>query len=222
MNLIRNVLLLLALGLVPKSVWSQPGIVSFHEEKPKSIIFDHGKPTEYEIGRYEIKAEVANSSSALFLPFKEITTIQHFCFLWRESGKLNISPGQALSSKEVDDAYVRLGFLISGAPSFLPFFAPTWIKNLTRLTSLSSDRMLSFLASIELSKTLVWPSPYSKSITNQIIPWQTRKDGWKYFFHKFERSQSVIGLWIQSDGDNTVSNFTAWIRDINLNQCGNR
>ncbi len=194
------------------------GQIQLSEESFTHIEFDGKvKPTKYTFQNGSLVADVNSSGSALLMSFEKLRSVKNISFKWKKEGSLNIKSIDQMKEKDGDDAYFRVALVVSGDAPFVPFFAPSWIKMIKKVMKLPSDSMMSYLASIKSSVLDSWPSPYTNSITNVLIPWKKDAYGWYSFEKTLDKEIKTVGLWLQADGDNTESTFRSTIKDLVVN-----
>ena len=180
--------------------------ITFKRITPNNFYFKEGTLT--------IKAN--NSASFLLLPFKSIRKINKVSFQWKKQGSINVKNAQQEETRRGDDAYLRIGLAIEGKPLFVNPLAPKWVKKVRGTLHYSSDKMIYIIPGSRHEDGQHWKSPYSDDVEIIAVGSNTKKDGWNFSEHKFENSQTVVGLWIMADGDNTQSTFTSQLKALTL------
>lgn len=182
----------------------------------RHITFENIPVTIYKNEGKVLLADVTKSASFLVRSFDTKHLVKQIDFEWRHMGKPSIKDATHESSKEGDDAILRIGLMISGKPPLIPFFASSWIKAVKDTLKLPSDEMLYLIPSAVHKQGEQWNSPYSDSIKCLSVPSVLQSNGWQKSTINLKNPLEVVGIWIMADGDNTKSNFTVWLQNLNL------
>lgn len=203
---------------IATNAFSEPQVTpyNFLKENSQEISFSDIPKTIYELQTDGLKFQVKNSSSALIFPFKKIQTISGVKFSWQTIGKLSVKNVEQLQSKKGDDAYIRVGLILHGKAPSIPFFAPSWIKMISKSLMHSSDKIEYLTITNVGKKNLQWVSPYADSISSMQVDVATGDKDQGEVSVEFKAQKKVVGLWIQSDGDNTQSQFKGAISSLQL------
>ncbi len=182
------------------------------------IQFKHIAPTQYRFENGTLNAEVKNSASFLLLPFKMEKTVRAVTYDWKlNTGKLNINDPVEETKRAGDDSVFKLGLMIKAqTQSSLPFYAPHWLKQVRAALLFPSEMMIYIVADAKHAAGEHWTNPYNRRI--EMIAANSRKldSGWTEASYVLKKPESVIGLWLMSDGDNTGSTFKVQIKNIRL------
>jgi len=180
------------------------------------ITFKRIKPNTFDFKEDSLNIEVNNSASFLLLPFETTRKVNEISFQWKKQGSISIKNAQQEETRQGDDAYLRVGLAIEGKTLFANPLAPKWVKQVRKTLHHSSNKMVYIIPGSKHEDGQHWKSPYSKDVEIIAVGSRAEKDGWKVSTHKFENGQSVVGLWIMADGDNTQSSFTSMLKLLTL------
>ena len=81
----------------------------------------------------------------------------------------------------------------------------------------SSDKMIYIISGSKHEHGQHWKSPFSDEVEIIAAGSRTQPDGWNVSEYTFKNAQSIVGLWIMADGDNTQSTFTSKLKSLTLN-----
>ena len=138
-------------------------------------------------------------------------------FEWQAEGMLNKSTASQEKTRKGDDAWLRVGLVISGEPDLVPEpLLPRWVIKARDVLKHPSDRMLYLIPDARHPPGETWRSPFSSNIDMVSVESRDRPDGWKQVKHEFDRPRSAVGLWLMADGDNTGSIFTSRLRKLRI------
>jgi hypothetical protein len=158
---------------------------------------------------------VNRSASAMVLPFSEPRLVQQVSFLWQHKGEIKGTTSASERTKGGDDAYLRVGLMISGKAPSIPFFAPTWIKSLGKILKAPTNRLIYLTPGLKTPAGQVFKSPYADSISTW--PVSSSPEGeWQRVHQHFKDPLSIVGVWVMADGDNTGSSFSSQIKNLQL------
>lgn len=211
----RFFLLMVAIPL-GTSQWLFAKPLSLNPADYKHLPFADIKPTRYRLIQGILHAEVKQSASALILPFREAQSVKGFKIEWIGEGNLAIKNAAAEEQKAGDDAWFRLGFVLSGPAPAVPFLAPAWIKVMDEMLQLPGNRLIYYHLGAKHPAWKSWPNPYHDEITCVSVPSKLTRDGWKSAEVTFGSPLKTVALWLMADGDNTSSEFTTQIRQMTL------
>lgn len=178
--------------------------LQFKRIKPNNHIFENG----------ELKIEVDDSSSFLMLPFVSVKKVNKVRFKWRSEGLPLVIDAAHESTKFGDDAVIKIGMLLKADESSFNPFAPSWLKRVNKLLSFPSENMVYLVANAKHVAGEQWLNAYNERVLMVSINSVKGPDGWQQASYQFEQSQEVVAIWIMSDGDNTDSKFTSYIKNI--------
>lgn len=212
MKFITMVLLLLTAKLTNVIGYAEP--LSLDPSGYEVITFEGIPATKYETKDGMLIASVDGSSSILMKAFKRIKRVQKVSIQWQSVGAINIKDHKQRITKDGDDAFFRVGLIVSGEAPLIPFFAPAWIKKTRSILKLPSDKMIYLTLGVDAEKR--WKSPYSDSIEAVGMESKAIDNGWMQSDISFASELELVGLWLFADGDNTKSQFVTKIRKINL------
>jgi len=173
-------------------------------------------PNNYFFKEDILKIQVNNSASFLLLPFEDTKIITSVSFRWKKTGVLNIKDSDQEETRRGDDAYLRMGLALRGKNTITNPLAPKWAKQVKEVLHHASSKMIYLTPGSKHKVGEHWKSPYSNDVDIIAVSSEMKTDGWNYSEYKFEDSQSVVGLWIMADGDNTQSTFTTMLKSLTL------
>lgn len=189
--------------------------IGLHESNFEHIHFRRIQPTTIRFDADTVRFEVRRSSSFLLLAFDEIQTISAVSFQWQADGTLNKVSKVQEKTRAGDDAWLRVGLIISGEPDPVPEpLLPRWVVQVRKNLKHPSDRMIYLIPGARHAPGDTWRSPYSPSIDMIAVDSSALDDGWQQARHVFPQAQQVVGLWIMADGDNTGSVFDSRLRKL--------
>lgn len=181
------------------------------------IHFRRIQPTVIRFEQDTIIFDVNKSSSFLLLAFNEIKDIRTVSFEWKADGMLNKSSASQERTRKGDDAWLRVGLIISGEPDLIPEpLLPRWVIKARDALKHPSDRMLYLIPDARHPPGETWRSPFSQNIDMVSVESQDGPDGWKQVQHEFAQPQPAVGLWLMADGDNTGSIFNSRLRKLSI------
>lgn len=180
------------------------------------ITFEDIPATRYEQKDGYIAITVDRSASFLLKAFDSVKEVKKVRLQWRSEGELNIHTAELAKGKKGDDAKIRIGLLLEGEPSFIPFFVPDWLEEVNRHLKAPSNGLVYVVSGVPIPSGEHWPSPYADEISmfsafNRIL-----EDGWTESIYEFKTPLKIVGLWIMADGDNSESRFQTDLRALEL------
>ena len=179
--------------------------IHFKRIKPNIVSFDDDA----------IRFNVNKSASFLLLAFDDIKTVRRVSFAWQASGILNKHSIEQEKTRKGDDAWIRVGLIISGEPEWVPdALLPRWSRQVKKTLRHPSDRMLYLIPGAMHAPGASWKSPYSTHIDMVSVASSRMDDNWQRVDHEFSEPQRAVGLWIMADGDDTGSIFSSQLRNL--------
>lgn len=138
------------------------------------------------------------------------------------SGLVNLTQ-TAQGQPRADDFALRLGLVIAGDRTLKPMqrmMAPSWVKTLFALAPADAgagiDRIEFFVASQQRSLLGTQREhPLSDLLVENVV-WLLDKPGRFSFSWQLPSAETVIAVWLASDGDDTDSHFRITITEIHL------
>ena len=198
--------------LVTQTVAEQ---IDLHQDNFTHIHFRRIQPTTVTFEPETIRFDVNRSSSFLLLPFGEIKTVQRVIFEWKAEGMLNKNSAAQEKTRTGDDAWLRVGLVISGQPELVPeALLPRWLRQVRDVLRFPSDKMIYLIPGARHAPGESWRSPYNAHIDMISVPSQQRDKDWKRVSYQLSTPQQTVGLWIMADGDNKASVFTSHLRNL--------
>jgi hypothetical protein len=149
------------------------------------------------------------------MAFDDIKQVRSISFQWKANGILNTISAEYEKTRKGDDAWLRVGLLVSGEPEPVPeLLLPRWAQQVRRTLKHPSDRMIYLIPGARQEPGKTWKSPFSTSIEMISVGSDALPDGWNQVTYDFPKPQNSVGLWIMADGDNTGSNFISQLRKL--------
>jgi hypothetical protein len=198
-------------------VMSQPVAEQIVLEKDRfeHVHFRRIQPTIVDFDQGTVAFEVNDSSSFLLLAFDSIRAVQKVSFEWQADGVLNKHSATEERSRQGDDAWLRIGLIISGEPEPVPLaLLPRWMKQVRNTLRFASDKMIYLIPDARHAPGEIWSSPFSSAIDMVSVPSKPMDDDWKRVSFTFSEAQQTVGLWLMADGDNTNSQFRSRLRNL--------
>jgi Protein of unknown function (DUF3047) len=191
--------------------------ISLEDKNLTHISFKQITPNHFDFKDDVITIQVDKSASFLLYPFKNKKDIKTVSFQWKKQGTIDVKDASYEETRQGDDAYLRIGLVIEGEDSFNNPFAPKWVKTVRETLHHSSDKMIYIISGSKHEHGQRWKSPYSDEVEIISVGSRTQSDHWNISEYIFKNSQTIVGLWIMADGDNTQSTFTSKIKALTLN-----
>lgn len=211
----RKKLRLLSLALWLVVTQSMAGQIVLGEDNFEHVHFKRIQPTLIRFNQDTIHFDVNNSSSFLLLAFDTIRAVRTVSFEWKAHGKLNKDSIAQEKTREGDDAWLRIGLILSGEPDQVPeLLLPHWVKQVRNTLEFSSEKMIYLIPGAWHAPGQIWSSPFSSNIDMISVPSRPMNNDWKQAFYVFPEAQQIVGLWIMADGDNTDSMFSSQLRNL--------
>ena len=191
--------------------------VLLHESGFEHIHFRRIQPNTIRFENDTIRFDVNRSASFLLLAFDDIKTVRTVSFEWKADGMLDISSAAQEKTRKGDDAWLRVGLVISGEPDLVPEpLLPRWVIKVRDSLKHTSDRMIYLVPNAHNSPGETWRSPFSDNITMISVGSERKADGWNSVEYALDQPQQIVGLWLMADGDNTASVFTSRLRRLRI------
>jgi hypothetical protein len=196
--------------------------VPSHAEKitPEQHTFEHIHfkritPNSVTFNQDAIRFDVNRSASFLLLAFEDIKPVHRVSFEWKADGMLNKDSVEQEKTRKGDDAWIRVGLLISGQPEPVPeALLPRWMRQVRQTLQHPSDRMLYLIPGAWHAPGTTWKSPYSPDIDMISVASTDTDNNWQRVVHEFSEPRLTAGLWIMADGDNTDSIFSSQLKNL--------
>jgi hypothetical protein len=179
------------------------------------IQFRRIQPTTITFTPHAIRFDVNKSSSFLLLAFDDIKTVRRVAFEWRADGMLNKNSAAQEKMRTGDDAWLRVGLIVSGQPDLVPeALLPSWMRQVRDVLKFPSDSMIYLIPDARHAPGETWGSPYHSHIEMISVPSQQIDKDWKRVSYPLSTPLQSVGLWIMADGDNTASIFSSQLRNL--------
>lgn len=180
----------------------------------RHVTFKNIGPTSYTQDGSGLKAEVNGSSSFLLSAFNRTRIVKSLKWSWKFTGDYKVNSAEVLTTKKGDDAILRVGLIKEGSAPMVPFFAPSWVKAIREHMKLPGDELTYFVAGGPAKPGAKWNSSYSDSMHLIQVESVLQEDGWMQVSYDLGEPIKAVGLWIMSDGDNSGSKFTVWLKNL--------
>jgi len=208
--------IMIALFYIILSVNSFAYEVKFIENEWKVLSFDNIKTHKINFLIDRLEVVVSKSAAPLIYKFEKPLNVKKVELQTRIQGYINFDGKEG--DKNVDDAYLRVGLIIKGNKT-LNFFqravAPRWVKALYEVGQGDDgvDKIL-FLTSFERSELFHTSRSHdNQSYYEEIFAFKRSGNTINGIFDLPE-SVKIIGLWLSSDGDDTLSQFSINIKSL--------
>jgi len=196
-------------------------VVSFSKDKWTKLKYPNIKQNGVEFKKQSITINVDKSSSPLIYPFEKPTQFSEIRIDADITGNLKLDTNQLQGVKGNNDFTLRIGLVYQGDKK-MGFMqrklAPDWVKKLYSLIPKNTGVSHVRFFNVFQDKRLENNSPYKKKP--------------KFFFHSYDiqqvkngkitarikvpSNQNILGLWINSDGEDTNSKFKVKINKLIL------
>jgi hypothetical protein len=195
-------------------------VILLQADNFEHIVFRRIKANHHDYQNQQLQIEVDGSASFLMKPFNRVRQISRVSFAWRSDGRPQINNAQHEKQRAGDDAVFKLGLLLetdNALADTLPNpFLPAWMKRVEKLLKFPSENMIYLVVDAKHAAGEQWINPYNRRVTMVAIDSLKNKQGWRQSSYRFEKPVNVVALWLMSDGDNTNSRFTAYIKNIKI------
>ena len=190
--------------------------ITLDNKNTTHITFKRITPNHFDFEDKIVTIKVDKSASFLLYPFKNKRNIKMVSFQWKKQGMINVKDANHEETRQGDDTYIRIGLVIEGEDPFVNPFAPKWVKIVRETLHYSSNKMIYVISGSRHEHGQRWESPYSDDVEIIAAGSRTQPDGWNISEYTFKNAQSIVGLWIMADGDNTQSTFTSQLKALML------
>ncbi len=217
----KTILLFLILLFSTISPTNASETVSFSKDKWTKLKYPNIKQNLVEFNQQSMTINVDQSSSPLIYPFDKPGQFREIKIDADIIGTLNLDNNKLQGVKGNNDFTLRIGLVYQGDKK-LGFMkrtvAPAWVKKLFSLIPKNTGVSHVRFFNVFQDKRLESDKPYKKKP--------------KFFFHSYDIEQvnngkikakikvpsdkKILGLWINSDGDDTKSKFKVKINKLNL------
>lgn len=197
--------------------------ISLQDDVFVHIQFRKIKANHYRFYNQSLQIDVDNSASFLMQPFAKVKKVRKVSFQWRSEGIPQIKNSQHELKRDGDDAVFKLGLLLRADDAPLNPFVPPWLKQVRQLLKFPSEKITYLVAGAKHRPGEHWPNPYNRRVTmisvtsrsdDASITDESEKMAWQQSSYQFEQALDVVAIWLMSDGDNTSSHFTAYVKNI--------
>ncbi len=217
----KTILLCLILLFSTISPTNSSETVLFSKDKWTKLKYPNIKQNLVEFNQQSMTINVDQSSSPLIYPFDKPGQFKEIKIDADIIGTLNLDNNKLQGVKGNNDFTLRIGLVYQGDKK-LGFMkrtvAPAWVKKLFSLIPKNTGVSHVRFFNVFQDKRLESDKPYKKKP--------------KFFFHSYDIEQvnngkikakikvpsdkKILGLWINSDGDDTKSKFKVKINKLNL------
>ncbi len=195
-----------------------PKMMVLQADNFEHIAFKRIKANQHNYKNQQLQIDVDKSASFLMMPFDRVRKITRVSFEWRSEGVPQIKNAQHEAQRAGDDAVFKLGLLLNTGERSINPFLPSWMKRVETLLKFPSENMVYLVADARHAAGEQWANPYNKRVTMIAMGLANAgsgdQQGWQQVHYRFETPVNVVALWLMSDGDNTDSRFTAYIKNI--------
>lgn len=221
-NLLRtnfNIIVVAVTLTTPINLFSETAnaVINLEGKDITHVTFKRIAQNTFDVKDNVLTFRVDKSSSFLLVPFENVTEVNKISFQWKKQGVINVKDAQHEETRQGDDAYLRVGLILEGQASLMNPLEPKWVKTVRETLHHPSDKMIYMTPGSRHQNGQHWRSPYSNDVEIIAVASKTNPDGWNLSEYTFEETQSVVGLWIMADGDNTQSTFTSELKALTLN-----
>lgn len=220
-KIMKPFLLFLVLLLATLSQANASEVISFSKDKWTQLEYDNVIQNKVEYHNQSITIHVDQSSSPLIYPLGKPAKFKEIEIDAELMGTLKLASNKLQGTKGNNDFTLRIGLVYQGDKK-LGFLkrkvAPAWVKKLFSLVPKNTGVSHVRFFNVFQDKRLESDTPYKKKP--------------KFFFHSFDIEQAkngkikatikvpsnknVLGLWINSDGNDTKSKFNVKINKLIL------
>jgi len=217
----KAILLFLIILSVTISQTNASEVVLFSKDKWTKLKYPNIKQNGVEFNNQSMIINVDNSSSPLIYPFEMPSQFKEIKIDAEIIGNLKLASNKLQGVKGNNDFTLRIGLVYQGDKK-LGFFsrktAPAWVKKLFSLIPKNIGVSHVRFFNVFQDKRLENDTPYKKKP--------------KFFFHSYDIEQvkngkikatikvpsnkKILGLWINSDGEDTMSIFSVKINKLIL------
>lgn len=181
---------------------------------------DANKITHLERG---LQIQVNSSASPLLFPFKQPKKITSLAVKAHFTGDIpNIPKNSLQGHPRWDDFVLRIGLILKGKNKLNWFdrqFSPDWLINMEKL--LPNDfgiKEVHFYTTCQQDKLLNQKRTHIMDHhLKETCVFKINSDPHIHWNHKIENPQTILGIWISSDGDQTKAKFKLTIEELKLN-----
>lgn len=193
-------------------------IISLTAGDFEHIQFRTKTPTDYSYHANDngLLIKVDNSASFLMQAFTEVKQVTRVSFEWKSNGSPAIKNAVHELQRQGDDAVFKLGLLIETPDSISELFLPSWMRRVDALLKFPSDEMFFLVAGAKHAGGQRWTGPYNRRVTMISMDNVVDSQDWNQASYLFSEPVKVVAIWLMADGDDTVSSFTAHIRNIKI------
>lgn len=213
-----NIAIIISTPIMPATLFAEVinDKINLEDKNVTHITFKRIAPNNIVIKQNALTIRVSNSASFILVPFENVKKVNKISFQWKKQGVINIKDAQHEETRQGDDAYLRVGLILEGKAELMNPLAPKWVKTVNETLRHPSDKMIYLTPGSLHQNGRRWKSPYSNDVEIIAVASKTSPDGWYLSEYTFESPQSVVGLWLMADGDNTQSSFTSMLKALTL------
>lgn len=207
-------------------VWSLWVIPVEHKDQWQVLSYRKIPSHQIQFSSSGMEIKVNKSASPVIYPVSPVRIIKGVQVTGQIEGGLNIPQGKTQGTQGADDFVFRLGLVVKGNKKLSWIqrqVAADWVKQLFKLappdrgiekiyflnvvqqSSEKGKERIHPLSSLIEEKN-VWELAFNKEIKKQSFSWE----------YLLSQPLEIVALWISSDGDDTQSQFTLWIKNLQL------
>lgn len=170
---------------------------------------------------HEMQIAVNKSASPLIYALPKPLKVTGVRFHGFFDGLVQLTDSARQGEKKFDDYVLRIGLVVAGEKrlnALQKLFAPAWIKrvyeNVPPSAGLDSIQFFNFTQNqAQLGQSRFHPS--SELIRESFVA-LAKSSGAVEFTHQITPAQTVVAIWLSSDGDDTGSQFKVRIQKLEL------
>lgn len=176
----------------------------------------------FENNQLEIK--VKKSAMPLIYPLESQQNISSICIKGEKAGQIDLKDSKLQGQKGYDDFVIRLGLVEKGDETlnwFQKKIAASWVL---KLFSLAKDNeginKIHFFTAVQ-DKSLLEKQrehPLGKGLMLEKNIWHLKPSQSKFeFSYKLDKPLESLAIWLSIDGDDTQSEYSLKLQNIELN-----
>ncbi len=162
---------------------------------------------------------VNNSANALFYPLPSPLRVRRLRAAGTLLGLPRLPQGAIEGKGTGDDYALRIGLVFTGNlhPTWLErWAAPDWMKGLAELLPQASVGGVTFWVLSQQNRPGTVQTISDRNLWRNIVAARITRDGPFAFDVSTEVAETCLGVWVQSDGDDTHSTFHVTLQNLAL------
>ncbi|OED48061.1 hypothetical protein ACH42_02720 [Endozoicomonas sp. (ex Bugula neritina AB1)] len=188
-----------------------------HQQQWQLLSYDDMPSNQVQFSNNRLIIDVNNSASPLIYPLSQPLKIQTLSMSLSVDGYLNLH-GKQQGEENADDFIFRIGVVYEGhkqLSGFQKLFAPEWVQSLFQLapknTGINYIHFFNVYSDDRLSSTQR-THPASELIVESFAV--KRSENTMQLEFQPDTNQTILALWISSDGDNTSSHYQVTLSNL--------